>query len=154
MNLFSRKAAALSLPMPGKIQDFNRLVLQNQDESFTLAFNLLGDENQACEIVQEAFQNELKNKKTFAEPTKFRLDLLRRVIQAALRRSQILPCPEIFKSFPGGLANDEKLVCILVDCLELSYQEAALVLGKPPESIRKTLADARFTLIHGSNGKR
>ncbi len=151
MNPFSKNVQAAGLPLPGRLQDYNRLVLQNQDESFSLAFDLLGDETLASQVVEEAFQKEYRHSN--GDPSKFRLEVLRLVIQNALRRVRVLPCPEIFGKNPCQLTNEEKLVCILVDCLELSYQEASFVLEKPLSSIRKRLAETRFTLIHGSTGK-
>ncbi len=151
MNPFSNNIQATGHTLPARLQDYNRLVLQNQDESFSLAFDLLGDELQASQVVEEAFQKEFQ--RSTGDRSKFRLQVLRLVVQNALKRVQVLPCPEIFGKAPCQLTNKEKLVCILVDCLELSYQEAALVLDIPPRSIRKTLAETRFALIHGSTGK-
>ncbi len=151
MNLFSRKAQAEGVLLPVRLQEYNRLVLQYQDESFSLAFDLLGDEARASQVVAEAFQKEFQRSPTDA--SKFRLEMLRRVVQNALKHAEVLPCPGIFDNAPLYLSNEEKLVCILVDCLELSYQDVAIVLDKPLSHIRKTLAETRFTLIHGSTGK-
>ncbi len=139
---------------PARLQEYNRLVLLNQDEGYALAYALLGDESQASEVVGEIFQKEFKS--ATRQPSKFRLEILHLVIQNALKRSRLLPCPEVSRQFPAQfslLTNEEKLVCILVDCLELSYHEAAAVLGKPANSIRKTLAEVRFILVNGSNRK-
>jgi hypothetical protein len=151
MNPFTRKRQADSLPPPARLQNYNRLILQNQDEAFTLAFDLLGDELLASQVVEEAYQLEFRH--STGDPSKFRLEVLRLIIQNALKRTQVLPCLEIFGKAPCQLTNEEKLVSILVDCLELSYQEAAVVLAKPVHSIRKLLAETRFTLIRGATGK-
>ncbi len=154
MNPFASKAPAAGGLPTARLQEYNHLVLLNQDECYSLAYNLLGDDFLASEVVGEAFQKELK--RVTGEPLKFRLEVLQLVIQNAMKRSRVLGCPELCRQFPaqfGLLSNEEKLVCILVDCLELSYQEAAAVLGKPLHTIRKKLADTRFILINGSNGK-
>ncbi len=154
MNPFASKAPTASVLPAARLQEYNRLVMLNQDECYSLAYDLLGDDSQACEVVGEAFQKGFQH--ASGEPSKFRLEVLRLVIQNALKRAQELHCPEIGRHFPAQfslLSNEEKLVCILVDCLELSYQEAAVVLGKPHDLIRKMLAETRFILINGSNGK-
>lgn len=148
MNLFVKKAPAANLPLPGRLQEFNRLVLQHQDETYSLAFDLVGDEALACEIVKEAFSVEFGREN--GRPEKIRLDVLRLVILGCLSRLTSLPCPQFFVRSPVKLSNDEKLVCILVERLELSYQEAAIVLGKPLPSIRKILAETRYKLIAGA----
>ncbi len=153
MNPFAVKAPAAGMLHTARLQEYNRWVLLNQDECYTLAYDLLGDDSQASEVVGEAFRKEFQ--KTNGEPAKFRLEILRLVIQNALKRSPVLGCPEITRQYPAQftlLTNEEKLVCILIDCLELSYQEAAAVLGKPADSIRKMLAESRFILINGSKG--
>ena len=44
------------LPLiPLSLDQFNQQVLACQDEAFTLAFSILGDEGLACEVVQKAF---------------------------------------------------------------------------------------------------
>ncbi len=151
MNQFSSNAQAAGATLPARLQAYNRLVLQYQDETFSLAYDLLGDENLAGQVVEEAFKIEYRHSN--GDQSRFRLEVLRLVIKNALKRVRVLPCPEIFGNNPCQLTNDEKLVCILVECLELSYQEVAVVLDKPLANIRKILAETRFTLIHGSTGK-
>ncbi len=143
------------MPPATRLQEYNHLVMLNQDECFSLAYDLLGDDAQASEVVGEVFQKGFLH--ASGEPSKFRLEVLRLVIQNALKRSEELHCPGIYTHFPAQfslLSNEEKLVCILVDCLELSYQDAAAVLEKPRDLIRKMVAETRFILINGSNGKR
>ncbi len=155
MNPFAGKAPAIDIRLSSRLQEYNRLVLLNQDECYSLAYDLLGDDSQASEVVGEAFQIEIR--KSTGEPAKFRLEVLHLVIQNALKRSEVLHCPELARQFPvqfSLLTNEEKLVCVLVDCLELSYQETAVVLAKPLDAIRKLLAESRFILINGSNEKR
>ena len=151
MNLFAKKEPAANLPLPGNLQAYNRLILQFQDETYSLAFDLVGNEDLASEIVKNTFLIEFGRKN--GSQAEFRLEVLRLVIQGCLSRSAILPCPQFFERYPVKLTNDEKLVCILIESLELSYQEAAIVLGKPLSSIRKLLAQTRFKLIAGAIGK-
>ncbi len=148
MNLFVKKAPAAIFPPPGRLQAYNRLVLQHQDETYSLAFDLVGDEALASEIVKEALLTEFGREN--GHQGKFRLDVLRLVILGCLSRQAILSCPQFLERYPVKLSNDEILVCILVERLELSYQESAIVLVKPLLSIRKILAETRYKLIVGA----
>ncbi len=152
MNLNLGTKSTASPPIPGNLQAYNRLVLQLQDEVYSLAFYLLGDENQADRVVEEAFRERFGKRN--GDPSKFRLELLRLIIHNSLKRVPTLPCTGIFGPDAAQLTIEAKLVCILVDCLELSYQEAALVLDRPLASIRKILAETRFKMITGSRGEK
>ncbi|HEX7394365.1 MAG TPA: hypothetical protein VF355_05425 [Anaerolineaceae bacterium] len=124
------------------LQVFNQLVLQNQDEAFTLACDLLGDENLACKIMEEVFRQAFG--KYRAPQSGFRLEILQRITVCCVKKAKVLAGPKTLERFLVGLSNDEKVVLVLVDCLELSYADAGWVLGKQPDAVRKMLAKARF----------
>jgi len=126
------------------LQAFNQLILQNQDEAFTLACDLLGDESLACEIVEEVFRQAFG--KYRAPKPGFRLEILQRITANCVKRGKVLVGPITLERFLAGLSNDEKVVLVLVDCLELSYADAGWVLRKQPDTVRKMLAKARFAV--------
>ena len=126
------------------LQAFNQLILQNQDEAFTLACDLLGDESLACEVVEEVFRHAFG--KYRAPKTGFRLEILQRITANCVKRAKVLAGSNTLERFLAGLSNDEKVVLILVDCLELSYADAGWVLRKQPDAVRKMLAKARFAV--------
>jgi len=149
MNLFTRDAprqARRSLELD--LQEYNRRVLQHQDEAFALAADLLGDEAAAAEVVQAIFVAAFSRERRQPEPD-FRWEILRRVIQACRERSTgaWLPGPTGLQSVLAGLSSEEKVLLVLVDRLELSYPDAATVLRKPLAYIRSTLCMARRITI-------
>jgi hypothetical protein len=73
----------------------------------------------------------------------FRLQVLRQVVRACLQRGPALPGPRWMPERFAGLSNLEKVVLILVDCLQLSDSDAATVIEKPQAQVRRVLAGAR-----------
>ena len=131
-----RRSIDLDLPA------FNQLILQNQVEAFCLACDLLGDESLACEVAEEVFRQAFE--KYRAPQPGFRLEILQRITDGCIKRAKVLKGPNTFERFLAGLSNDEKVVLVLVDCLEMSYADAGWVLRKQPAAICKLLAKARF----------
>ena len=64
-----------------RITIFNSLALQTQDEAYTLAYYLLGDERRAERATQAAFEQLYQHARLQAN--RFRFDALRRVWNAA-----------------------------------------------------------------------
>jgi len=127
------------------MQAYNRLVLQHQDEAFTLAYDLLGDDAAACETLQTVFLSAYRQ--DWGAQSLFRLQVLRGVIQACLRRGKALPGPHLAGSSLAGLTDEEKCALVLVDCLGLTYPDAAFALTRQVAWVAKTLAAARRRLV-------
>jgi len=123
---------------------YNQLVVQHQDEAYTLACDLLGNESGAAAVVEEAFQDSFRDGRT--PQAQFRLEILKKVLAFCLKRAKILPGPGAMAHLLTGLSNTEKAILILVDCLEMSYADAGYVTGKPAAGVRQTLAKARYFL--------
>jgi len=124
--------------------EYNRLVMQYQDEVYTLAVDLLGDEAQASEVVQASFMEAFGNTKK--APKNFRQEILSLAIHHCLRQERVLPGPQNLCRYLTHLGNEEKIILILVDSLELSYAEAAAVMKKSMAAIAKTIAQARVSV--------
>jgi hypothetical protein len=128
---------------------YNQLVVQHQDETFTLACDLLGDESQAAVAVEEAFRVSFRDGST--SQAQFRLDIMKMVGASCQKHAKILPGPQAMAHLLVSLTNTEKTILVLVDCLELSYVDAGYVTGKKPADVRQELAKARFLLNNALN---
>jgi len=64
-------AALVSLAQKGDLGAFELLVGRHQKRVFNIAFRLIGDYDDACEVVQDAFVSVYKNIKTFRGEAKF-----------------------------------------------------------------------------------
>ena len=64
-------AALVSLARKGDLGAFELLVGRHQKRVFNIAFRLIGDYDDACEVVQDAFVSVYKNIKTFRGEAKF-----------------------------------------------------------------------------------
>src|SRR5450830_965988 len=84
------------------LQVFNQLVLQNQDEAFTLACDLLGDENLACKIMEEVFRQAFG--KYRAPQSGFRLEILQRITVCCVKKAKVLAGPKTLERFLVGLS--------------------------------------------------
>jgi DNA-directed RNA polymerase specialized sigma24 family protein len=126
------------------LMEYNHLVMQNQDEVFTLAVNLLGDENQASEVVQASFIEAFKSARK--DPEKFRRDILSLVIRNCQKKTRVLPGPKNLGCYLSQLCNEEKIMLILVDSLELNYTEAAAIMQKSLAAVGRTVAQARVSV--------
>jgi DNA-directed RNA polymerase specialized sigma24 family protein len=125
-------------------ETYNRLVLQHQDEAFTLAAHLLGDDDRACEVVDETFRKAFESRRI---PRHFfRLEVLRQVVTLCRGQVRKLAGPPRLAQLLAGPVDDEKIILALVDCLGLGYNETGVILGKNPAQIMKTLAQARYKI--------
>lgn len=133
---------------------FNTLALQIQDEAFTLAYYLLGDETRAGEAIQGAFA------RLYQRPglkfASFRRDVFQRVLaqcralSSGLRaaRFSVMSARDEIIDHLLQLNESERSAAVLVDVLGLSYEEAADVLGCSKRETGRLLAQARFHLAH------
>ncbi len=130
------------------LKEFNRLVMQYQDEAFCLAFYMLGNETQADQVVQSAVRQAyiiFKSKKM-----DFRSQILQLVCVGCLKssgqtlntRAEQDPLQKQLSSLPGT----ERLAVILIDLLGLSYAQAGEVMHQPPAHLRGMLTQGRLKL--------
>jgi len=122
---------------------FNQQVLQCQDDAYTLAWYLLGDETEAEAVMQSAVQA------TFhcfsSNRSDCRLLILEQVVEHCWRRK-----PAACSSAEPGISYDihfltqhERVVLVLIDVLGLDYPGASFITGMPLEKIGSLLAHAR-----------
>ncbi len=131
-----------------ELRVYNSLVLGCQDEAYSLAVDLLGNESTAAALVQEVFLSGFARRKDPRLP--FRLRALQWVVRTCLERSRKLPGPARLEPRLGRLSNDEQVAVVLIERLGLSYTEAAAVLGLKNEEFRGLLARARQKMCGGS----
>lgn len=132
---------------------FNTLALQIQDEAYTLAYYLLGDENRAAEAIQVAFAR-LYQRPGLKFAT-FRRDVFQRVLLQCRAMSSGVRV-HLGKAGARDQVTDnllqlndrERAVAVLVDVLGLTYDEAASVLGCTKKETGRLLAQARLNLAH------
>jgi len=145
MNLrFRGQSQSAQAAPPGELAAYNARIAQLQDQAFTLACDLLREERLAVEVLQEVFVNGFSSRA--ANHPGFGHEILHQVLQTCLKRKSVLPGPDMPEFIHSGLSNYELATLVLVDHLELSYVDAAEVIGVTPLNIRKTLAEARFIL--------
>lgn len=130
-----------------KTVSFNALALRYQDEAYTLAFYLLGQDALAAEATQAAFARVYQLRNLPAD--RFHLDILRAVLAGAQE------LPAVGRSFTAAddlmrrllaLPFDERSALALVDVLGLGYDLAADVLGWSQKSLAGCLGRARLGL--------
>jgi RNA polymerase sigma-70 factor (ECF subfamily) len=64
-------AALVSSSQGGDLQAYERLVTKHQKRMLNTAFRIIGDYDDACEVVQDAFVSAYKNIRTFRGQAKF-----------------------------------------------------------------------------------
>jgi RNA polymerase sigma-70 factor (ECF subfamily) len=64
-------AALVLLSQKGDLAAFESLVVRHQKRMLNVAFRLIGDYDEACEVVQDAFVSAYKNIRTFRGDAKF-----------------------------------------------------------------------------------
>jgi DNA-directed RNA polymerase specialized sigma24 family protein len=130
-----------------RLSEYKILALRYQDEAYTLAYYLLGDEQQAEETIQAAFGRLFQQGN--APVGRFRLEALRGVL-LYVRRSHVVlslvadPDPLIQQLTRLGMAQRSAIV--LVDVLGLDYEEAGQVLGVSKKQAGRLVAQGRLAL--------
>jgi DNA-directed RNA polymerase specialized sigma24 family protein len=153
------KSTALSRDLPSPdMEAMNRLISALQDQAFTLAYYVLSDEDKAEMAAQEGIQQVWREfrRKRAPRVSKFepsgRAQILAAVLRVCARtktRRDGAPRQGTFSSAEGlyaglvSLAFEERAVLVLVDVLKLDYAEAAAVIGRRAQAVRKSLAQAR-----------
>lgn len=64
-------AALVASSRQGDLRAFETLVVRHQKRMLNIAFRLIGDHDDACEVVQDAFVSAFKNIRTFRGEAKF-----------------------------------------------------------------------------------
>jgi hypothetical protein len=144
----------LSITADSKLVTFNSLALHYQDEAYTMAFYLLGDEKRAEKATQVAFKQLFLHTRVSAD--RFRLEVLRRVLNNCYGWFGSLPVRQKAGTAAESrddlssklleLQESERSAVVLVDVLGLDYEEAAHVLGSSRKQVSKMLAQARLNL--------
>ena len=150
-------AQGLSATVDTKLATFNTLALQTQDEAYTLAYYLLGDERHAERATQAAFDQLYRSARLQAD--RFRFEVLRGVLDCCRRMISIMPSRAGQQAYLRLKANrdatfekllslndNERSVVVLVDVLGLDYEAAAEVLGSSKKQVSSLLAQARLNL--------
>lgn len=125
---------------------FNQQILQCQDDAYTLAWYLLGDEVAADAVMQKAVAAAFDCFVSGDEDC--RLTVLQRVVEQFLRRKPAACSsaePGIFHDL-CFLADQERVVLLLIDVFGLSYPEAARIIGQTSTIIGRLLAHARWKM--------
>lgn len=127
------------------LEAFNNLVLACQDEAFTLACSILGDEGLACEVVQAVFLRVYTRRGDGGHPIP--VQVLQGVI-GMCRRTKPFKADAGAEIIPGWhqLECGEQEALLLVDLLGKSYQHTALVLDKSEHEVATTVALGRYKL--------
>jgi DNA-directed RNA polymerase specialized sigma24 family protein len=128
------------------LNNFNRLILQFQEDAYTLAFYTLGNELQACEAVQKAITYAFHH----PQVNDIRLGILSNVtnlcMQLPARAIDLDVVPEIIRRL-GNIPIQERLALILIDVLGLNYAQAAIICRKPEAQISRLLSHARVRML-------
>ena len=127
------------------LEAFNRLVLACQDEAFTLACSILGDEGLACELVQAVFLRVYTRWEDGGHPIP--VQVLQGVIGMCKRAGPSKAYAGV-ELIPGWhqLECAEQEALLLVDLLGKSYPQTALVLDKSEHEVAAIVALGRTKL--------
>lgn len=125
---------------------FNQQIILCQDDAYTLAWYLSGNEAEAEAITQAAVQAA----SACFSPNRVdcRMLIFKQVVEQCQKRA---PAPRA--SVEPGILHDlqflnqhKRVVVVLVDILGLPYSEAAYLTNLPREQIRCLLAQARWQM--------
>lgn len=128
------------------LSQFNQQVLRCQDDAYTLAWYLLGDEAQAASATQASvaaafpfYSPYLKN---------CRVLILKQVINQCRAWKTARETRAIASVHPGfpALPELERYALILIDILNLSYTDTAVVLDRSVSEISGLLSQGRRKL--------
>jgi hypothetical protein len=126
---------------------FNTLALRFQDDAYTLAYYLSADETRAAQATEAAFARLYRW--PGLRPDQFRLEILCRVLANIRKGSSPLSDGRQGDGLSAQLqqlAFEERAAAVLVDVLDLSYDEAARVMNSSQKQVARLLAKARVGL--------
>ena len=140
---YSKRCKSTDRNAGENLEEYNAFILQYQEEAFNLALLILDDEAQAMKAVDAVF---LSGYGQFTgHEQDFRFTVINRILKYCLDQFKKVRGPEPIHAFLVDLSEEQKIVLILVDCLKMSYQDVASLMRLPVRSIRKILANARYT---------
>lgn len=118
-----------------------------QDDAYTLAYYLLGNDNLAEAATEAVFSRVSAARAPHYD--RLRVDVLRNVL--SLCRHQSIPVSgrnntSDIRGMLQTLGLEERSVAVLVDVLGFSYDETARVLDRPTKHVMRMLAQARLHL--------
>ena len=125
------------------LAQFNQQVLKCQDDAYTLAWYLLGDEAEAQAVMQAAVEAAYH---CFSRSqSDCHLRILQQVVdQLRKRNPSARHLKQSGQSHPlHFLAESERLVVVLIDLIGLDYAPAAFIMGCSRREIGCLLARAR-----------
>jgi RNA polymerase sigma-70 factor (ECF subfamily) len=146
----------------GDLEAFNRLVSENQDQVYRLAYYLLCNEPAAARLTEVTFQRAFREVRSYRGGPA-RLWLYSLVVRAYLHEiatrkshpanpvsaSKIVNAREqaVQKSL-AALPPEQRLALALVDVEGLDYPQAASIAGWPVSTVSSRLAQARHTFAN------
>jgi DNA-directed RNA polymerase specialized sigma24 family protein len=127
------------------LAQFNQQVSTCQDDAYTLAWYLLGDEAQAEAVTQAAIAATFQLMQF--QPGSCRLLVFEQVLRYCSGTPGIDPpsLASFTQAALRSLTDLERQVIILVEILNLGYHETAQLLRRPVKEIMRALAQARRT---------
>lgn len=134
----------MNSPISLTLEQFNQQVLACQDDVFTLAIALVGEEELACQIVQEVIQKVFISGRSGSQPIE--LQVLQGIVFSCRRATHSPFCESI--TMPGWkqLTRRQKEILLLIDVLGKTYQDAAFILSNSRQEIVQNLAMGRRNL--------
>jgi RNA polymerase sigma-70 factor (ECF subfamily) len=144
-------------------QAFSEIVRMHGDKVFSLIYRMLGSRAEAEDVAQEVFITVFKTIDGFRGEAKFSTWLLRIAANQSKNRIKYLArrptegvevdkmmeaaeTEAIMQRAIGALDEEHRLLMILRDVEELSYQEIGEITGLPEGTIKSRLHRARFAL--------
>jgi predicted DNA-binding protein (UPF0251 family) len=122
------------------LDEYNARVLACQEDAFTLACYILGDESQAAQVVDAAVRQVYW---CFdGSEARCREQILSAVAEGCRRAATRRPGGPAQGVF-STLSIEERLAVILVDVLALNYRQAAEILRRPATQFARLLAQGR-----------
>jgi len=122
---------------------FNQQILRCQDDAYTLAWYLLGDEAEAEAVLQKAVEAAYHCFES--RQINCHLLILKQVVNQWRERKPVT-CGSLGADIFDNqqiVIQQELVVLILIDILRLSYPEASIITGIPLRKIGPLLARAR-----------
>jgi DNA-directed RNA polymerase specialized sigma24 family protein len=137
--------------LESQLTRFNAMAMRYQDDAYTFAYYLLGDDGCAARVTGTAFARVSRQRKL--EPANFRADILRMVLESCHAERIPVSGSRVVGDLTGKLQHlsfDERSAVVLVDVLGCSYDEAASVLDCSTRQVMRLLTRGRLSLGRAS----
>ena len=124
-------------------------MLQCQEDAYTLAWYLLGDEAKAAATTQAAVNAAYPH--FLANSGDCKLFILNKIIHLCRGKKAARETLMLSKAHPAclSLLEAERHALVLIEILNLSYRETAVVTGRPVKEISWLLGQARRKIARG-----